>query len=61
MKKLGYDSWKIVHGFGRSWTVESVTSAIKRIFGETVRATSPEGMMKEAARIVSSYTILLCI
>jgi hypothetical protein len=61
IKKLGYDSWKIVHGYGWRWTVESVISAIKRIFGETVRATSPEGMMKEAARIVSSYTILLCI
>lgn len=61
MKKLGYDSWKKVHGYGRRWSVESVISAIKRIFGETVRATSPEGMIKEAARMVSSYSILLCV
>ncbi len=61
MKKLGYDSWKKVYGYGRRWSAESVISAIKRIFGETVRATSPEGMIKEAARRVSFYSILLCL
>ncbi len=61
MKKLGYNSWKKVHGYGRRWSVESVISAIKRIFGETVRATSPEGMIKEARRMVASYSILLCV
>ncbi len=59
MKKLGYSSWKKVHGYGRRWAAESVFSAIKRIFGESVRATSTEGMIKEAARMVSSYSILL--
>jgi hypothetical protein len=29
------------------WKVEGLFSSIKRIFGETVQATSPEGMMKE--------------
>ncbi len=61
MNKLGYDSWKKIHGYGRRWSAESVISAIKRIFGETVRATSIEGMIKEAARMISSYTILLCV
>ena len=61
MKKQGYDSWKKVHGYGRRWSTESVISAIKRIFGETVRATSSEGTIKEAVRMVSSYSILLCI
>ncbi|MDM7913022.1 MAG: IS5 family transposase [Methanotrichaceae archaeon] len=61
MKKLGYDSWKNIHHYGRRWAVESVFSAIKRIFGETVRATSPEGMIKEVARMIASYSILLCL
>jgi len=61
MKKLGYDSWKNIHRYGRRWAVESVFSAIKRIFGETVRATSPEGMIKEVARMITSYSILLCV
>lgn len=61
MKKLGYDSWKKIHGYGRRWAVEGVFSAIKRIFGETVRATSPDGMIKEAARMIASYSILLSL
>ena len=39
-KKYGYDSWRKVHQYGRRWAAESVFSAIKRIFGETVRVTS---------------------
>ena len=31
-----------------AWIVESVLSAVKRIFGETVRTTSTEGIFKEA-------------
>ena len=50
-KKYGYDSWKIVHGYGRRWAAESVFSAIKRIFGETLRATSTEGMFYEVRRM----------
>jgi hypothetical protein len=60
-KKYGYDSWKIVHGYGRRWSAESVFSAIKRIFGETVRATSTEGMFCEVRRMLAFYTIILSI
>ena len=58
-KKYGYDSWKIVHGYGRRWADESVFSAIKGIFGETVRATSVEGMYCEVRRMLTFYTIIL--
>ncbi len=58
-KKYGYDGWKIVHGYGRRWAAESVFSAIKRIFGETVRATSVEGMYCEVRRMLAFYTIIL--
>ena len=57
--KYGYHSWKIVHGYGRRWAAESVFSAIKRIFGETVRATSKEGMIREVHRMFTFYTIIL--
>jgi hypothetical protein len=54
-KKYGYDSWKMVHGYGRRWAAESVFSAIKRIFGETVRATSTAGMFREAHWMLAFY------
>jgi hypothetical protein len=60
-KKYGYDSWKRVHQYGRRWTVECVISAIKRIFGETVRATSIEGMFCEVRRMLTFYTIILSV
>ena len=60
-KKYGYDSWKLVHGYGRRWAAESVFSAIKRIFGENVRATSKKGMFDEVSRMLNFYSIILSI
>jgi hypothetical protein len=60
-KKYGYNSWKVVHQYGRRWAAESVFSAIKRIFGETVRATSIEGMVCEVRRMFAFYTIILSV
>jgi hypothetical protein len=60
-KKYGYDSWKRVHQYGRRWAAECVISAIKRIFGETVRATSIEGMFCEVRRMLTFYTIILSV
>ena len=37
-KELGYDRWR--EGYGVRWRVESLFSAVKRTFGESVRATS---------------------
>ena len=58
-QKYGYNKWKRVHRYGRRWAVESVISAIKRIFGETVRANSIEGMFCEVRRMLTFYTIIL--
>jgi hypothetical protein len=60
-KKYGYDSWKLVHNYGRRWAAESVFSAIKRIFGENVRATSKKGMFDEVSRMLNFYSIILSI
>ena len=60
-KKYGYDSWKKVRRYGRRWAAESVFSAIKRIFGENVRATSKKGMFDEVSRMLNFYSIILSI
>jgi len=48
-KELGYDAWRDKYQYGYRWTAESYFSAVKRIFGEEIRATSMEGAMQEAA------------
>jgi hypothetical protein len=60
-KKMGYKGWKQMHQYGRRWAVEGFFSSIKRIFGETVRATSPEGMVAEIKRAFILYNILMSI
>lgn len=60
-QKYGYNSWRIVHQYGRRWAAESVFSAIKRIFGETVRATSTEQMFNEVRRTLAFYSIILSV
>lgn len=60
-QKYGYNSWRIVHQYGRRWAAESVFSAIKRIFGETVRAKSTEQMFSEVRRMLAFYSIILSV
>jgi len=60
-KKNGYKGWKQMHQYGRRWAVEGFFSSIKRIFGETVRASSPEGMVNEIKRAFILYNILIRI
>jgi hypothetical protein len=60
-RKYGYDKWKRLNRYGRRWAAESVISAIKRIFGETVRANSIEGMFCEVRRMLTFCTINLNI
>jgi hypothetical protein len=47
-KELGYDRWREERGYGVRWRVESLFSAVKRTFGESVRATSFLGQVVEA-------------
>ena len=54
--KLGYKKWSRKVGYGHRWTAtEGVFSAIKCIFGEQIRATSDNGMVKEAACKIWAY------
>lgn len=57
-KELGFERWKKKHRYGKRWAVEGIFSAIKRCFGETVRASSISGMIKEVARKFIFYDML---
>lgn len=43
-----YKPWAEIVNYGMRWKVEGLFSSIKRIFGESVRASSREGMFREA-------------
>lgn len=54
--KLGYEKWSKKRGYGFRWpATEGIHSAIKRMFGEQLRATSETGMLQEAARKTWAY------
>ncbi|ACP49637.1 hypothetical protein YN1551_3240 [Sulfolobus islandicus Y.N.15.51] len=36
---MGYNRWREEKGYGVRWRIESLFSAVKRTFGESVRAT----------------------
>ncbi len=55
---LGYEEWKEEHEYGKRWSVEGFFSAVKRCFGEKVRANSSEGMVKEVKRKFMLYNLV---
>ncbi len=55
----GYKGWRDKYDYGKRWLAENVFSAVKRIFGETVRANSIAGMFREAKMKFMCYNILL--
>jgi len=58
-RDLGYEGWKEKHGYGHRWSPEGYFSGVKRMFGETVRATSLEGMFREVKTKFLIYNMLL--
>jgi len=58
---FGHESWKKLHKYGMRWAAEGIFSAIKRIYGETVRATSQYGMFQEVKRWIAFYNIILSL
>lgn len=58
-KAVGYDRWKKRHGYGRRWASEGFFSCVKRIFGESVRATTTDGMFREVRMKFMLYNMLL--
>lgn len=60
-KRLGYEKWKAKYGYGQRWAAETTFSAVKRIFGESVRASSIVGMFHEVKMKFIFYNMLLNI
>lgn len=58
LKKIGYETWKEKYEYGMRWASEGYFSAVKRIFGEDVRATSREGMFQEARMKFLFYNMI---
>ena len=49
-KELGYKEWARQKEYGMRWSTEGKFSSVKRKFGEIVRSTKKENMIKEARR-----------
>ncbi|MCD6126753.1 MAG: IS5 family transposase [Thaumarchaeota archaeon] len=60
-KRVGYEKWREEVEYGKRWRVESTFSALKRIFGEGVRASSAEQMFREVEMRIMIYNLLLSI
>lgn len=56
-----FDRWKASVSYGHRWIVESVFSAIKRIFGECVSARNYGNMVKEMMLKVSLYNMFITL
>jgi len=61
VKELGYKEWARKTGYGYRWIVESVISAVKRMFGETVRAHKWDQMVKEVIFRFIFYNVVISI
>lgn len=58
-RKLGYKKWAKEKQYGRRWTgTEGIFSAVKKIYGERVRAHKIENMYLEAKRKFWTYQII---
>lgn len=54
--RLGYKRWVKKNRYGHRWpATEGIFSAMKRIFGEQLAATSEKGMLQEAASKLWAY------
>lgn len=59
LKKIGYKAWKKKYFYGMRWASEGFFSAVKRMFGESIRATSVEGMIQEVKMKFLFYNIII--
>ena len=57
--KMGYKKWAKKNNYGRRWTgTEGIFSAVKKIYGERVRAHRVDNMCLEAKRKFWAYQII---
>ena len=60
-QKTDFQKWKDSVRYGRRWIVESIFSAIKRMFGEYVSAVKYPNMVKEIMLKASLYNLFTSI
>ena len=58
-RELGYEGWRDKYKYGRRWYAESTFSAVKRKFGEFVRATKVKNMFNEIKLKYILYNAIL--
>ena len=61
LKHIGYNAWKNKYQYGQRWASEGYLSSFKRVFGESVNASSDQGMIKEIKRKFSILNTLINI
>jgi len=59
MKEIGYEGWRDKYKYGQRWATETFFSGVKRMFGETSKARSIEGIFQEVKLKFLFYNILL--
>ena len=59
VRRLGYDGWAWLTGYGRRWAVETAYSTFKRLFGEHSLARSFENIARELVGKVALYNVLV--
>ena len=61
IKELGYEGWRDKYKYGHRWMTETFFSGVKRVFGETSRANTVEGVFQEVKMKFIFYNMLLSI
>ena len=61
IKKLGYQGWRDKYRYGYRWSAETFFSGVKRVFGETSRARTREGLFQEVRMKFIFYNMLLSL
>ena len=59
LRRLGYDGWAKITGYGRRWSVETAYSTFKRVFGEGCMAVKLENIARELTAKVALYNMLV--
>ncbi len=59
ISKHGYKKWARKAKYGLRWAVEGFFSTFKRFYGESLKATSPPGMLKEIIMKLHFYNKLI--
>lgn len=59
IKEWGYEKWREIFGYGKRWIVESVFSAFKRRFGESVRAKKKANIFQEVKLKCMVYNFIV--